>query len=286
MGRPIKKSWFGDPNSVGSQLKITAKLPGTAVGTGFIVEQTGTRKYKVNIGGVVGDVFLVNKSVSGDLVDGEGFITVTPFGGSAEPVNKLTQYRVTTYKSDGSTGSYTWSANAASVDGQASIIVDTVIAGVQALATAAFGVVSGGGVSTVNITNGGSGYTTASVAFSGGGGTGAAATATLTGGVVTSITVTSTGSGYTSAPTVSISGDGTGATATSTVTPQVSGVTSITVGTAGSGYATAPVVTITGGGGTGATATATVSGGSVTGVTVTAAGSGYTSAPTVTIAAP
>lgn len=286
MGRPIKKSWFGDPNSVGSQLKITAKLPGTAVGTGYIVEQKGSRKYKVNIGGVVGDVFLVNKSVNGDLADGEGFILVTPFGGSAEPVSKLTQYRVNTFKADGSFGSYKWGASAAGAAGEASIIVDTIIAGVQALATAAIGVVSGGGVSAVNITAGGSGYTTASVAFSGGGGTGAAATATITGGVITAITVTSTGSGYTSAPSVSITGDGTNATATATVTPQVTGVTSITVGTQGSGYATAPVVTITGGGGTGATATATVANGAVTGITVTAAGSGYTSAPTVSIAAP
>lgn len=61
---------------------------------------------------------------------------------------------------------------------------------------------------------GGSGYTTATVAFSGGGGSGAAGTVVLTGDVVTSITITDHGTGYTSAPTATISGDGTLATAT------------------------------------------------------------------------
>lgn len=85
--------------------------------------------------------------------------------------------------------------------------------------------------------NSGSVYTsTPTVAFSGGGGTGAAATAVLTNGVVTGITITNAGSGYTSAPTVTISG----------------------------------------GGGAGATATATVSGGTVTAITVTHGGTGNT----------
>jgi Bacterial Ig domain/Abnormal spindle-like microcephaly-assoc'd, ASPM-SPD-2-Hydin len=44
------------------------------------------------------------------------------------------------------------------------------------------------------------------VNFSGGGGSGAAATATINGGVVTSITVSNSGSGYTSFPVVSITG--------------------------------------------------------------------------------
>lgn len=66
--------------------------------------------------------------------------------------------------------------------------------------------VSGGGVTAISITNGGSGYTSApTISFSGGGGTGAAATATITGGVVTAVTVNTAGTGYTSAPTVTFS---------------------------------------------------------------------------------
>lgn len=75
-------------------------------------------------------------------------------------------------------------------------------------------------VAWIEITNGGSGYTSApTVSFSGGGGSGAAATAYVgTGGAITAILVTNHGSGYTSAPTVSFSGGGgSGATATATV---------------------------------------------------------------------
>ncbi len=71
-------------------------------------------------------------------------------------------------------------------------------------------------VGTVNVTAGGSGYTTPpTVVFTGGGGTGAAASATITGGVVTSVTVTAGGSGYATLPAVSFTGGGgTGALAT------------------------------------------------------------------------
>ena len=71
-------------------------------------------------------------------------------------------------------------------------------------------------VASVTVSNPGVGYTGPfAVIFTGGGGTGAAATATVTGGGVISITVTDGGSGYTSAPTIDLSnGGGTGADAT------------------------------------------------------------------------
>jgi hypothetical protein len=71
---------------------------------------------------------------------------------------------------------------------------------------------------------------------------------------VTSITVTNAGTGYTSTPTVEITGgEGTGATATAQVQ---NGTISLTLTAGGSGYKADPVVTIQGGGGTGATAVA------------------------------
>ena len=60
-------------------------------------------------------------------------------------------------------------------------------------------------ISSITVTAGGSGYTTApNVTFSGGGGTGAVLTATVSNGAVTAIAVNSGGSGFTSTPTVVI----------------------------------------------------------------------------------
>ena len=94
----------------------------------------------------------------------------------------------------------------------------TIILAPATSATATASLTSGG-VSTVAVTNGGSGFSNSvytingitgwapAVTFSGGGGSGAAAVATVTGGVVTAITVTKAGSGYTSPPTVTIGGN-------------------------------------------------------------------------------
>lgn len=79
------------------------------------------------------------------------------------------------------------------------------------------------GVSALNLTNAGSGYTSApTVAITGGGGTGATATAIVSAGAVTGFNITNPGSGYTSAPTVALTGGaGTGAAATAVVNDEV-----------------------------------------------------------------
>ena len=84
--------------------------------------------------------------------------------------------------------------------------------------SATAGVVITGSVTSINVTNGGSGYTTQPiVSIVGGGATSgnqAFATAQITEGTVTGITIVNGGAGYTSVPTISISGGGgTGATA-------------------------------------------------------------------------
>lgn len=73
----------------------------------------------------------------------------------------------------------------------------------------------GVGLSTVNVTAGGSSYTSApTVAITGGGGSGAEATATISAGAVNAVTITTAGSGYTSQPTFTFTGGGgSGATA-------------------------------------------------------------------------
>jgi FtsP/CotA-like multicopper oxidase with cupredoxin domain len=73
---------------------------------------------------------------------------------------------------------------------------------------------------SVTLTAGGTGYTSApTVSFVGGGGTGAAAAATVSGGVVTYVALTNPGSGYTSAPVVTFTGGGTGAVAIANFEP-------------------------------------------------------------------
>lgn len=141
----------------------------------------------------------------------------------------------------------------------------------------------------VTINNGGAGYTVApTVSFTGGSGTGAAGTAILTSGSVTSVNITNPGSGYlvtdkpqivftgaatagivtsanivnggtgyTSAPTVTFSGGG-GTAAAGTAVLLAGSVSSITITNGGSGYTSAPTIAFSGGAGSGAVATANV----------------------------
>ena len=79
--------------------------------------------------------------------------------------------------------------------------------------------ISGKSVAFVDVTAGGTGFTTPpTVLLTGGGGTDATAIATIGGGKVATVKITNAGNNYTSAPTVSFSGGGgSGATATATI---------------------------------------------------------------------
>ena len=156
---------------------------------------------------------------------------------------------------------------------------------VTATATATL---SGGSLgSTLNITNGGAGYTFApavTIAPPPSGGTQATATATVANGVVTAITV-SGGSGYIAVPAVTIAPPFATATGLATLN---GGSFAITVTNGGAGYSSLnpPQVTLNGGTFTSpATATAVVTNGVVTSIMVNG-GMGYTAVPTVVIAPP
>ena len=99
---------------------------------------------------------------------------------------------------------------------------------------------------------------------------------------VGSVVITDGGLGYVNPPTITFSGGGgSGATATANLTKSFVSYFNIISG--GNGYTTAPQIQVTGGGGTGATAVSTVANGQITSISVVTAGTGYTSNPSVTI---
>ena len=140
-----------------------------------------------------------------------------------------------------------------------------------------------GAITSIDITNTGSGYDAASppvITIAGGGGVDAAASVVVDGGI-DSIDVTAGGSGYTSSPLVSIvGGGGSGASATAIITKGQ--VSRILINEKGSGYTTQPSITIVGGGGTGAAGEAAVRG-PIKSISIDNGGSSYTSTPTVTL---
>ena len=106
-------------------------------------------------------------------------------------------------------------------------------------------------VQGVEVVNAGFGYTVApSVAFFGGGGVGAAATATIGDGVIGIVTVTSGGSGYSTAPGVSFTNEvfqSGVATASASAHAYINGagiVTAVYITNSGLGYSVAPTIEI------------------------------------------
>lgn len=114
----------------------------------------------------------------------------------------------------------------------------------------------------------------------------ATAFATITANAVSSITITEAGTGYTAAPTITFSGGGgSGANAVASISTFAQGTVSILVTNGGTGYTNSAntVVTITGGGGTNAAGQAIVGGNIVTQVIMTNAGSGYTNSANISV---
>lgn len=145
-------------------------------------------------------------------------------------------------------------------------------------------------ISSVNISNGGTGYVNPILSVVGGGGVGAVVQAVVTGGVITAVNVINSGAGYSSVPTIVIEDDfGNNAN----LVPILSGspITGINIVSGGSGY-TDPVIEITGGGGAGAEATPVVETGVINGITLVGsvrdvvivnAGSGYIDPPEIVL---
>jgi hypothetical protein len=106
-------------------------------------------------------------------------------------------------------------------------------------------------VQAVDIINAGSGYTAVpGIRFIGGGGSGAAATATIGNGIVGIVSITSSGSGYSTSPIIRFTNEifATGVTtvsaAATAIVSSAGTITSIRITNAGLGYSVAPTITI------------------------------------------
>jgi hypothetical protein len=140
-----------------------------------------------------------------------------------------------------------------------------------------------GGVKEINITNAGSGYTSApAITFSGGGGSGAVASSKMSSAAVIYCTVSNQGDNYTSDPTVVFGTQWTAATAVTVGQQYFYSGRLYTVTGAGTTHAsTAP--THTSGSASNGTATLTYAGIPATGEVSRRFGSGYSAAPAIAI---
>ena len=145
-----------------------------------------------------------------------------------------------------------------------------------------------GGVSKVEVTNGGSGVEEGTtIEFTEPeeeGGVRAEGTATIADGKVTAIEVTKSGSGYTSAPKVNFKGAGTGLETTVTL----GAISKIEITNPGKGYGSVPKIDFgeTPLGGVKAEATAVITNGEITSVTIDNGGQGYNADFDVTFQSP
>lgn len=209
---------------------------GGMVGRNTGIRQTADDNIGYSLGAINTTAWLFNLYSSGDL---RRDIVIAPFSYSGNPAVKQywsasqiysrncakfrREYETLTPKSQARTPeNYPLLRYAdvllmfAEADNEANGPSPAAIEAVNSVRRRGFGkYLNGESVQTITVTAGGSGYTSAPlVTFSGGGGTGATATATISGGAVTAITITNGGSSYTSAPAVTIAGgDGSGATA-------------------------------------------------------------------------
>ncbi len=274
MGRPIQKKWFGKSSLAGNQIVVNGVkfADGTTASNAYIVRQVGSTAYIVRDSSdshAAEIVFMVNASSTGGLLPGQCYILATPFGGSALPCEKISQFRVSLYAANGVIGNYSWSTIPATGVGQADLISGAGLAG---------------RILTVVVDTAGAGYFSAPAVSFTGGGTGGTAHAVLTNGAVSSIVVDTAGANYATGG-VSVGAPPASVTATVTATINAGAVTGFT-GLVGGGFYTSPPTVTFGGPGTGASATAVLTNGVVTSFSGLVGGTGYVSVPTVTLSAP
>jgi len=113
MGRPLSKKYFGPPTATGTEIKLQFHFGGAGSVNGWIVKQTGSKRFVCTDGTATKECYLVPKA-TGDLVDGEMSISVKDDAGTVYQVSKITAHRVTLGVpgdgvGEGSTIAWNWS---------------------------------------------------------------------------------------------------------------------------------------------------------------------------------
>ncbi len=265
---------------------VVSAITVTAAGTGYtsapavaIIGGGGLgASATVNIGGGIASI-AVNNGGTGYNALSPIVINITGGGGSGAVASAVISASVIGFNLTNGGGGYT------------STPVVTVAASPAGAPATATAVMAGGTVTGFTVTSPGTGYSSApTVSLTGGGGTGATATAAISASV-TGLVLTNFGFGYSAAPGVVFTnavGDttGSGASAIAAISAQV---TSVTLTNPGTGYTSVPSITIgpsnTAGG---IQAVAAINGinSIVSSITLSNQGTGYTSAPTIIISAP
>lgn len=148
MGRPLKKSFFGNPAAPGAQIFLSsARIAGQSAAAGYyIVRQVGTGRYQVTNGTHTGVVRLV---AAGTLQEGEAHLIVKPFGGADEYARVIHNRSVKTWAGK----SYAWMPNvAATATGQADLAGTVDTAAVFSVAAAISGTAQVGQTLTASAT--------------------------------------------------------------------------------------------------------------------------------------
>jgi len=113
MGRPLSKQQLFNANSK-NNIKVQFHN-GTASVPGYIVEQTGSKRFKCkDADGVTAICYLKDKA-SADLQAGEMSITFKKDDGTVQQATKISRHRITV--NDGGVKSYAWSFSTSTTDG-------------------------------------------------------------------------------------------------------------------------------------------------------------------------
>jgi hypothetical protein len=92
MGRPLNKRYFGEPTAAGNEIKVQFHN-GTGSVNGWIVKQTGSKRFVVTDGTTTKTCYLVDKA-SAAVAAGEMTITVLD-GATPRQVTKIAGRKVT-----------------------------------------------------------------------------------------------------------------------------------------------------------------------------------------------